>query len=42
MPLPGGRYAGALDFSHVRERGPFTLHLRDVASGRSVLMPVAR
>ncbi len=42
IPLPGGRYAGALDLSQVKEPGPFELHLRDAASGRAVSLPISR
>ncbi len=33
LPLAGGRYKGAIDMSYVPGKGPWTLRLKDVASG---------
>jgi hypothetical protein len=42
LPLPGGRYAGAMDLSFVPGEGPWTLRLSDVASGQSTESRVTR
>jgi hypothetical protein len=42
LPLPGGRYAGALDLSFVPGNGPWTLRLTDVASGKTAEGRVTR
>ncbi|MFC1479531.1 beta-galactosidase [Planctomycetota bacterium] len=42
LPLPGGIYKGSIDYSYVEEKGPFTLNLRDVASGKSIKLNVNR
>ena len=42
LPLPGGRYTGALDLSFVPGDGPWTLRLTDVASGKTVETRVTR
>ncbi len=42
VPLPGGRYEGAIDLSHVAGPGPWTLRLRDVASAAEAEIKVSR
>jgi hypothetical protein len=42
LPLSRGSYRGALDMSFVPGDGPWTLRLRDVASGKTVWKKVSR
>ncbi|MCX7805449.1 MAG: beta-galactosidase [Planctomycetota bacterium] len=42
IPLKGGAYKGAIDMSFVRGEGPWTLRLRDVASGKAAEFKVSR
>ena len=42
LPLPKGSYSGAIDLSFVKEDGPWTLRLTDVASGKKFEKKVTR
>ena len=42
IPLRGGSYKGAIDMSFVKGDGPWTLRLRDVASGKTAEIKVSR
>jgi hypothetical protein len=42
LPLPKGRYTGAIDLSFVPDEGPWKLRLTDVASGKLIESPVTK